>query len=244
MKRFLLSILLLSTSLFLQAEETEKAPCEPPKEEAIDTRVVRLNFLDEVVFKVPGCVIIKQGTVNEYRIVGNEASLREIKVSASAGDLTVQPKGLQIGLKNIGPITLYVTAKNLQQLKLKGDANCNLKGISTQKLIIETHGNAKVKGDLILQELVINIHGNAHFNLKGTAQKQSIAMHGNATFNASKLASNSVEIDIHGNGKAMLKVSQKLIVSISGNGSVSYIGNPKTLKHTIRGKGSLRRVSR
>ncbi|MCH9630702.1 MAG: hypothetical protein S4CHLAM37_07060 [Chlamydiia bacterium] len=244
MNRFLFSISLVSASFFLQADESDRAKCEPPKEEAVDTRVIRLNFLDEVDFNVPGCVIIKQGTVNEYRIVGDKASLREIKVSATSGDLTVQPKGLQIGPRKIGPITLYVTAKNLQQLKLKGNANCDLKGISTQKLIIETHGNATVKGDLILQELVTNIHGNAKFTLKGTAQKQSIAMHGNSTFDASKLSSNSVDIDLYGNGKAMLKVSQKLTVSISGNGSVSYIGNPKTLKHTIRGKGSLRRVSR
>lgn len=242
MKRILSFFLLFSFSINVFTEE-EKAPCEPKEEEIVDTKTIQLNFLDQVVFKVPGCVIVKQGVKNEYRIVGDQVALNQIKVSSTSGDLTIEPKGLQIGPRKMHPVTLYVTAKDLQKVTLRGNANCDLRGIKVDKLTIDSEGNATIKGNVTLRELVSNVNGNGVINLKGSVREQHISLYGNATFDGSKLSSNSIVIDVKGDAKASLKVSQKLIVSISGDGSVTYVGNPKTLKHTIRGNGSLRRVS-
>lgn len=241
MKRFL-SCFAIGLCFASYAENGSEPACLPDKEEAVDTQIKTLNFLDEVEFKVPGCVIIQQGTKNDYRIVAEDDALRKIKVSQSSGNLILEPKLLQIGPKNLKPITLYVTAKNLQKVTLKGDCNCDLRGIKVAKLTMNTHGDSHVKGDLLVEELNIKSHGNAVFNLKGNAKEQNITMHGSSKYDSSKLSSNLVEINIHGNAKAKVKASQELIVTISGNGTVSYGGNPKVVKKNIKGNGTIRKL--
>lgn len=230
----LTGILLLTGKIFPQ--ECEECCGEKEKQQ-----LVPLNFLDQIFFKVPGCIIISQGQRNEYRIQADKEALQEIKISATSGDLTFEPKGMQIGPKKLKPIKVYVTAKNLEEVNLFGGNSCNLKGINVQKLILNLTGDSTVKGDITTSELVVHAKGRAALTLKGVVAKQSLSFEGDSLADLSNLSSSSIDLVVKGKGNFQLKVSQKLNVVIEGDANVLYFGNPKKVEQNIKGNGVLRK---
>lgn len=204
-------------------------------------KLVPLNFIDQIFFKVPGCIIISQGQKNEYRIQADKEALQEIKITSTSGDLTFEPKGMQIGPKKIKPIKVYVTVKNLEEVNLFGESSCSLKGINVQKLMINLQGNSQVRGDLTAEDLAVNAKGKAVMALKGTVARQSLSFEGDSKVDFSGLLSNSIDLVAKGRGDFTLKASKNLSVVIEGDANVLYYGNPKKVEQNISGKGSLRK---
>lgn len=89
---------------------------------------------------------------------------------------------------------------------------------------IDASGNGKVDVDQM---------STAFYNLQ---------VSGNGDVSALGLQAASAKLDISGNGNASLLVRDKLEVSISGNGKVSYKGNPADVVSHISGQGTLEKL--
>ena len=72
----------------------------------------------------------------------------------------------------------------------------------------------------------------------GQVKAQQLAIAGMGSYSAPKLASESAEVSIQGNGQVQLAASTTLAVSIGGIGHVRYHGDPAVTR-SISGIGSI-----
>ncbi len=123
-------------------------------------------------------------------------------------------------------LSVLVTMPSFNSLTLSGDCSVDAKGAfdSTAQLSLSTSGNAKVN---------IEQMNTAFYNL---------LVSGNGDVSALGLNAASAKLEISGNGNASLSVRDKLEVNISGNGKVSYKGNPADVITNISGHGTLEKL--
>ena len=73
-------------------------------------------------------------------------------------------------------------------------------------------------------KLNVTLSGSGGIILGGTADPQEITISGSGQYDATGLASKVVTADISGSGHAVVKTSDMLDATISGSGSLTYIG--------------------
>ena len=74
--------------------------------------------------------------------------------------------------------------------------------------------------------------------LAGTVDSQAVTISGTGDYNGEDLQSATAEVTIDAAGDAVLRVSDRLDATVSGVGSVEYIGDPHVTKD-ISGVGSV-----
>ena len=86
--------------------------------------------------------------------------------------------------------------------------------------------------------LTVAISGAGGMTLAGTADSQAVTISGTGDYHGEDLQSATAEVTIDAAGDAVLRVSDRLDATVSGVGSVEYIGNPHVTKD-ISGVGSV-----
>jgi hypothetical protein len=97
--------------------------------------------------------------------------------------------------------------------------------------------------NLDADELDVMLSGVGNFDISGTVDMQRLNLTGLGEYEAGDLASLDALINIVGydNQTATVNVSDMLTVTINGNGTVFYIGDP-FVDSNIIGSGSVRQI--
>lgn len=115
----------------------------------------------------------------------------------------------------------------------------------TYRLTVATLNSITVSGagdatasDLRADRLAVEIKGAGEMTLAGTVDSQAVTISGTGDYNGEDLQSATAEVAIDAAGNAVLRVSDRLDATVSGVGSVEYIGDPRVTKD-ISGVGSV-----
>ncbi|MBC7334088.1 MAG: DUF2807 domain-containing protein [Actinobacteria bacterium] len=93
-----------------------------------------------------------------------------------------------------------------------------------------------------VDRLEMIISGAGRTKLFGSADEQKITISGTGSYDAKDLESKNCKIIISVTGKAIVNVSESLDISMSGIGSINYIGNPSVTQSITSGSGTIRRI--
>lgn len=195
----------------------------------------------KILFTGKGNLFVQQGDHEVVQIVAEESLIPYIHTEVSDGTLRIGEKsmGWLLSLKSFEPYNVYVTVKNIEEITLAGKGLLTAeKTINAKTLTINVSGSGKVDCALDVDTLIANIAGSGDYHLKGKAANQEIHVAGTGTYNALKLLGKNASIDIRGYGDVNVNVQDKLDVSISGKGSVTYMGKPKVTQK-ILGTGKI-----
>ena len=88
--------------------------------------------------------------------------------------------------------------------------------------------------------LSISTSGNAGISIdKMNSNSYTVQSSGNSNIATLGVKTKTAKVEISGNGETSLSVTDKLEVHISGNGKVSYKGDPTEVVTNISGNGKL-----
>jgi hypothetical protein len=120
-------------------------------------------------------------------------------------------------------IEVYITMPGFNALTSNGSSSIKATGSydGTESLAISTTGNAGISID----EMIVNNY--------------TIESSGNSDIATLGVKSKSAKVKLSGNGTVTLSVQDKLDVHISGNGKVSYKGDPADINTDISGSGTV-----
>jgi hypothetical protein len=105
---------------------------------------------------------------------------------------------------------------------------------------VSNHGAGEFKiVDANSSDLKIDSTGAATVNAAGTAKSVQISSTGAGKIDTSKLHANKAKIEVSGAASVDVYADEQLDVNVSGAGSVSYSGNPKTINKHVSGIGSV-----
>ncbi|QJY49875.1 head GIN domain-containing protein [Pseudonocardia broussonetiae] len=94
--------------------------------------------------------------------------------------------------------------------------------------------------DLRTGALTVDITGAGDVTLGGTADSQTVTIEGSGDYDAQDLQTATATLTVDGAGNAVVRVSDRLDVTVGGAGSVEYLGDPQVTQD-VSGAGEVER---
>lgn len=126
--------------------------------------------------------------------------------------------------KNLAPsndITIVLSSASLSGVKLTGGNSFKASRLSGANLTLECTGASDVTVD-------------------GSVTKLEATLTGASKLNAKSLQTQTAALSLVGASDAEITVTEKLKASVTGAGSLTYSGDPKSVEQNITGAGSIR----
>jgi len=208
--------------------------------------LVALSIFAGCSFKlgaVRGSGIVK----TESREVGRFSSIS----SKSVGKVTVQQTGKEsltiTADDNILPLLESRVADNVLYLTIAKDTNMNptkpiefvVEVKSLESLNIDGVGSIKAKG-IQGKRLSVSLDGVGSMTIAGSVDVLDLSLSGVGSFHGEEFKTKQAKVRHSGVGSAVVNVSDHLDATVSGVGSVEYIGSPQVQK-SGRGVGSVKK---
>lgn len=177
----------------------------------------RVEPFDEVLIECAAVVEIAIGKPRAMKVTCDENLLPLVQTHVRDGRLVIQA-GRSIRDYHL---RIEITAEDIRRLELNGAGVVELTGVDNERLEVDLSGAAQV-------------------TVGGRTGRFKLTLDGIGSLTAGALAAREVEVRISGIGSAEVHALEKLDVSISGGGTVSYRGEPEITRN-ISGLGRLRR---
>jgi hypothetical protein len=165
-----------------------------------------------------GKLIVQQGETESLTVTADDNLLPYLASEVAGSKLMLGTKGL-VFVSPTEPITYNLTVKKLNAIGASGDITVDAKDIQTDSLAVAVSGSGDV-------------------SISGESAEQKIAISGSADYKAENFKTKDTSIAISGSAKALVAVSTRLDVKVSGSGDVRYIGKPEITKE-ISGSGNV-----
>lgn len=227
---------------------------------ASETREV--SDFSGVVLAGWGNLHIEVGERESIRIEAEENLLEYIETEVRDGRLEIRHRRRTV-LRPTEPINYYLTVKQLDtvavtgagkvdapllvasrfSLRISGAGSIGIAGLEAERVDLDITGVGDIDvGTLEADQLDVDISGAGNLGIAGgSVRTQEIGVSGGGNYNAKGLQSVEAEVRLSGLGYAVVRVSDRLTVSISGAGSVQYVGNPSVDKN-ISGVGKVQQI--
>jgi len=206
-KLFLLGFLVWSV-LSVQAQNREKRNVES---------------FDQLSFRVPGKLLLRQGNANSVELEGPSDVLSEIETKVEGSRLVIKREGRDWGWNWSGDmkLTVYVTMKDITALSVGGSGD----------LIAETKINSR--------DLDLSVSGSGNVELEATVAGELEADVSGSGKISLKATCNNFNSDVSGSGKVVLTatVKDKANFGISGSGRIDASGSAREVKAALSGSG-------
>jgi hypothetical protein len=197
-----------------------------------------VSGFDSVSLTGIGRVIITQGEAESLTIETDDNLMKYITSEVRDGTLELDFTE-NVRFDPIPSIVFRVSAKNLSAIDSVGTGTIEMGKLTTDQLEISTSGTGSIIIDeLTATDLVAAAEGTGEIKLAGNVETQEITQVGTGNYDASDLESQTAAVRITGTGSVMIWVLDSLDVGINGVGEVSYFGSPNVTQ-SITGNGSL-----
>ncbi|MBM2816259.1 MAG: hypothetical protein HW421_3021 [Ignavibacteria bacterium] len=192
----------------------------------------------KVVVEGQGDVIVKQGETQSVNIETDDNIMQYITTRVSGGVLTIDSD------ENISPkkLIIHLTMKNIEGLKIEGSGSIrNDSPIKTGKISLYIEGSGDIKlNDILADGIKAEISGSGDVKIgKGTCREMFLKISGSGEMNARECETDNCEASIYGSGTCHIAAKNLLEASIYGSGDIYYYGEPKQLKTSVSGSGSI-----
>jgi hypothetical protein len=178
--------------------------------------------------EISGFTGVELTSIGDLRI--EQTGTESLTIEADADVLPQLTSNVSNGILELGvaPGTTIATSRRIVY---------RLTVATLDSIAVSGAGDATA-ANLRADRLTVEVSGAGEMILAGTVDSQTVTISGTGDYNGEDLLSASAKVTIDAAGNAVLRVSDRLDVTVSGVGSVEYIGDPKVTKH-ISGVGSV-----
>ena len=183
-------------------------------------------------------VFIEQGGRESVMVRAEDNVISHVLTEVVGGVLEISTEA-GVSFEDIGPIQVFVTARDLRGVDLDGVGDIQVMGVSFSELDVRLIGTGSMNLDEMDGErLTVRMEGVGVIAIGGRVSEQTVELFGVGDYRAKRLHSERAEVTIHSLGSATVRVSQYLRATIRGSGSIFYYGTP-TVESDITGSGSV-----
>lgn len=189
-------------------------------------------------------VFITMGNKESLKLDGDQDLINEIETKVEDGVLKIRYKNNKNLWKwnNKGKVTVYVTAKSLNNLSLSGSGDMEVKGaIKGENLDTKVSGSGNMVFTANVNDFMGAISGSGKITANGSARSSEIAVSGSGDFNGKNLKTDETDIRVSGSGNVTIYADKTLNAKVSGSGNVRYGGNAE-VSISKSGSGSISKI--
>jgi hypothetical protein len=163
-------------------------------------------------------VIVQVGPRQSVVVHADDNLLTRVTTRVRSGRLVIGSTPGNLSARS--PMFVTVRLPSLDRLRLTGDGNIEVTGVSSEKLTVALAGSGNIAAT-------------------GATTKLDITISGEGTALLRELSARDATAAISGDGSIMLTAMRSLSAKISGNGTILYGGNPSRLAQTVTGNGTI-----
>src|SRR5262245_21221051 len=89
------------------------------------------------------------------------------------------------------------------------------------------------------ESLELNLSGSGSIAVTGHTKVATVSVSGSGLVAAESLEAEDVDVTVTGSGAAQVRASSHLVAVATGSGEIRYSGNPRSVRPTISGSGSI-----
>jgi len=219
MKKVMIPTVAVLTLLLLNSLTMPDVPQEDVRE---------LNTFSGIGISVSADVYYTPGNTHEIRIEGDAKDVEDLITKVDDGFLQVK-YSTSWRIRH-SKVTLYITSKELDAVKISGSAKFKSgEAITTDEMDLAMSGSGDILFDkLEADEVDVKISGSGDIELlNGSADEMSTRISGSGKVNAEGFEVNEFSASISGSGSVRITVKEELESRISGSGKVYYHGTPR-----------------
>lgn len=191
--------------------------------------------------------IILEGGFKVYLIQGDECFITvkttnadvfdNIKIKKNQNEVFIQ---MDASIFKYRRVSLYITFKTLEKLKIEGGVNLNTNGfLDLNNFSVHIEGGANLDLNLKAENVEVYGEGGFIFELKGVAERLNVTIKGAGHVSANELKTKDVSFIVAGFGTGSVYATKTLYAKIEGVGKLRYKGDPK-IDQYIDGLGSVK----
>lgn len=186
-------------------------------------------------------VVLKQGSPQSVVVEASPEALAEYET-------VVDGQKLRLGyrrdlkdswsIKNRGPVTVFITAPNVEALSVGGSGEIKVEGtLKASKMALTVSGSGGVLvPELATESLESAVSGSGDVTVSGTAPEHAVRISGSGKVKARSLKSETCQVRLSGSGDAYVFASKSAEARISGSGDVYVSGGGRT-SSSVSGSG-------
>ena len=194
-----------------------------PKEE-----VRKLDTFSGIGISISADVYYTPGNAHEIKIEGDAKDIDDLITKVEDGFLQVKyPNSWRV---RHSKLTIYITSKELDAVKISGSAKFKSgEAVTTDEMDLAMSGSGGILFEkLNADEVDVKISGSGNMELlNGGADELSAKISGSGKLNAEKFEVSEFSTSISGSGSVRITVKEELEARISGSGKVYYHGTPR-----------------
>jgi hypothetical protein len=189
-------------------------------------------------------VYVSQGETKPVRIEGDENLLSYVQLIQEDDKIIVKPRE-GYNLEPTGELKIFVTSPVYGSIEVSGatDIIGQTKIVNPELLELHASGAGDIKMELDAPKVTAEISGAGSIDLKGQTKDADLELTGAGHAHCYSLLSENTKVEISGAGSAEVYASEKLDATVSGAGSVSYMGNPSSVSQHVSGVGSVNKAN-
>jgi hypothetical protein len=181
-------------------------------------------------------LFIKQDGSETLKIEAEDNIVPLIITEVKNGKLEIHYKQfLSLGFTATRPVNIYVTVKELNEIKASSGASVKTEEINSGDIKVSLSSGAS--GTLIVKSASIDANASSGtlIRISGKTDSQNIRLSSGGSYDALDLISKSAVADVSSGASAKINASDKLDVNISSGGIVQYKGTPKVSSNISSG---------
>ncbi len=194
-----------------------------PKEE-----VRKLDTFSGIGISISADVYYTPGNAHEIKIEGDAKDVEDLITKVEDGFLQVKyPSSWRV---RHSKLTIYITSKELDAVKISGSAKFKSgEPVTADEMEFAVSGSGDIHFEkLNADEVDVKISGSGDIILlNGNSDELSAKISGSGKLNAEAFEVNEFSASISGSGSVRITAKEELDVRISGSGKVYYHGTPR-----------------
>lgn len=189
-------------------------------------------------------VYLSQGSSESVEIEADEEAFRYIVAEIEDGNVLVlrMENTSKRWFKNIGPVNVYVSFTELDNIQLSGGSDVFGQGkLEFAKLRISSSGGADLRMQLQADELEVSSSGGSDVELSGTVAYFNGTASGGSDIKARELEAVVAEVSASGAADVHVRATRELKATASGASDIVYYGNPEKVELKESGASDITR---
>jgi len=221
----IVAISVLATSLYAQKKENRK-----------------VGDFSYISMGINADVFIKQGSISEVILEGDEETLENTETYVSGNKLKIRSDNSS-WWKNSKKIKIYITLKEFTGVSVSGSGSVVNEGmLKGENVELHVSGSGDIDLNLQARDTDISISGSGSVSLQGKGKTAGLSISGSGKLDAQDYVLETITIRISGSGGAYIYATKEIDSRISGSGTVRYKGEPDKLSNRSSGSGRLRKM--
>lgn len=183
-------------------------------------------------------VTLIQGKSQQLILEADETIMPNIITEVKDGILHLR---LNQSVKRVKTLNAAITLADLSLLDISGAANVHSSSlIKCDQLLLGISGAGRTDLQIEARSIVGDISGAGNCELAGSTYELRLVISGAGSFNAVNMKAQIVSINVSGSGSARINTKNELKTTVSGAGTVKYLGSPNMKEIDVSGAGSVR----